>query len=338
MTSKFRKRGPILLSLAVSATVFACNIVGPSAGSSQAFDPTKAALEIQATSLALQMTEASMNLQASGPQSGTPPPFSTPMASIVSPRSALRVCSDMPYFAMEFFDANGNPAGLDIDISREIATRLGLQLMLAKVPFDALIDSANGGKCDIIVSAMNITADRKKQISFIPYFQGGQSMIATTGNPQNINSPADLCAKSAAAVTGYGASDYLHGVNSYAGTGLPAICIAAGKPAVNVVITQTDADALQQLRSGAVAAFFIDTPVAAYYVVQHPDQFQLVGQVIDPILVGIGVPCSQSDCTDAPLTPLGEKIQTALKSMMADGVYAKILAKWDLLSGAVTLP
>jgi len=54
---------------------------------------------------------------------------------------------------------------------------------------------------------------------------------------------------------------------------------------------------------------------------------------------GIGVACGgAADCTNAPLTPLGQAVQTALKSMMADGSYAKILDKYGAKGSAVTLP
>ena len=105
------------------------------------------------------------------------------------------------------------------------------------------------------------------------------------------------------------------------------------------MIAEKDSDALQQLQSGKVVAYFTDSPVAAYYVVLHPDQFQLVGQVVGLAPVGIGLTCgSATDCTNAPLTPLGQAVETALKSMMADGTYKQILDKWQLSSGVVTLP
>lgn len=270
------------------------------------------------------------------------PPAATPVVSVdpsmLVQKGKLSVCSDMPYPPMEFFDENGNPTGADIDISKELAARMGLQLQVVNSVFDTIIAAVTSGKCDIIVSDMNITAERSKQISFIKYFQAGQSMLAAKGNPENINAPTDLCGKNAAAESGTTEVDYLQGTGDYQGKGLPAECAAAGKPAVNVVVTQKDTDALQQLQSGKVAVYFADTPVAAYYVVQHPDQFQLVGQVIDPALVGIGVPCGQADCTSAPLSPLGQAVETALKSMMADGTYTKILTTWNLQDGAVTLP
>ena len=267
------------------------------------------------------------------------PPTPTPVASVdptlLAQKGKLLICSDLPYPPMEFFDENGNPTGSDIEMGTEIANRLGLQVQIVNSVFDTIIAAVTSGKCDIIISDQNITAERQKQVSMIPYFQAGQSMLAAKGNPMNINTPTDLCGQSVAAESGTTEVDYLQGTGDYKGKGLPADCAAAGKKAPTVVVTQKDTDALQQLQASKVAVYFADTPVAAYYVVQHPDQFQLVGQVVDPAMVGISVPCGQADCTNAPLTPLGQAVQTALKSMMADGTYAKILDKWNLSSGAI---
>jgi polar amino acid transport system substrate-binding protein len=266
----------------------------------------------------------------------------TPVASVpsgsVAQAGKLQICTDFPYPPQEFFDDKGQPQGLDVEIGTAIAGRLGLQVQFVNSVFDTIIAAVTSGKCDIIISAQNITADRQKQVSMIPYFQAGQSMVAAKGNPENINTTMDLCGKTAAAESGTTEADYLNGTGDYKDKGLIQQCTQAGKPAVTVVVTQKDTDALQQLQSGKVAVYFADSPVAAYYTVQHPDQFQLVGQVLEPINEGISVPCGQADCTGAPLSPLGQAVQTALKSMMADGTYAKILAKWNLSSGAITLP
>ena len=272
----------------------------------------------------------------------TEAPLPTPVASVdptvLSQKGKLLICSDIPYPPFEFFDANGNPTGSDIDLGTELATRLGLQAQIVNSVFDTIIAAVTSGKCDIIMSDTNITTDRQKQISQILYFQAGQSMVALKGNPQNINTPTDLCGLSVAAESGTTEADYLQGTGDSKGKGLTQECTAAGKKAPTVVVTQKDTDALQQLQAGKVAVYFADSPVAGYYVAQHADQFQLVGQVILPAPVGIGVPCGQTDCTNAPLSPLGQAVQTALKSMMADGTYTKILDKYGITSGAVTLP
>jgi polar amino acid transport system substrate-binding protein len=261
--------------------------------------------------------------------------------SLLAQKGKLMICTDFPYPPQEFYDDNGNPQGTDIEIGTELATRLGLKVEFVNSVFDSIVAAVAGGKCDIIISAMNITPDRQKQVSMIPYFKAGQSFVAAKGNPENINGPMDLCGKSAAAESGTTEAFYLAGEDMYKGKGLSDQCVAAGKQPITVVVTTKDTDALQQLTAGKVAIYAADSPVAAYYTVQHPDQFQLVGEVLESALEGINMPCNQpgqdavADCTGAPLSPLGLAVQTALKSMQADGTYLKILTKWNLQGSAV---
>ncbi len=324
------------LSIVVLLIAAACAPAATPAPATQAPAPTQAPQPTQPPATVLVVITAT-------PEPATPTPevtaAPTPVVQLpdgaVVQKGKLLICTDFPYPPQEFFDENGNPQGLDVEIGTEIANRLGLKPESINSVFDTIIAAVKGGKCDIIISAQNITADRQKSVSMIPYFQAGQSMVAAKGNPQNINSPMDLCGKSAAAESGTTEADYLQGTGDYKGKGLTQQCTSAGKKAVDVVVTQKDTDALQQLQAGKVAVYFADSPVAAYYTVQHPDQFQLVGQVIEPAVEGISVPCGQDDCTNAPLTPLGQAVQTALKSMMSDGTYGKILAKWNLADSAV---
>ncbi len=342
----------ILVLVACSPGAAAPTPTQPSAATLAAVNtPTTAAATTAATSAA-PTTEATMSAAPTTaattaasqvPVTGaTPSAMTTAGASIQVPATALSqkgkllICTDFPYPPQEFFDENGNPQGVDVEIGTEIAKRLGLQVEFVNSVFDTIIAAVKSGKCDIIISAQNITADRQKQVSMIPYFKAGQAFVALKGNPQNINGPIDLCGKSAAAESGTTEADYLQGTGDYKGKGLTQDCTKAGKPAINVVVTQKDTDALQQLQANKVAVYFTDSPVAAYYTVQHPDQFQLVGQVLQPIQEGISVPCGQADCTNAPLSPLGQAIQSALKSMKSDGAYASILAKWNLSDAAVT--
>jgi polar amino acid transport system substrate-binding protein len=240
----------------------------------------------------------------------------------------LVICSDLPYPPQEFFDDNANPIGSDIEIGQEIAKRLGLTAQIENSVFDTIIAAVTGGKCDIIISAQNITAERTKQVDMIPFFQAGQSFVVAKGNPAGIKAEGDLCGKSIAAETGTTEVHYLNGTGDYKGAGLSAKCEKDGKAAIDVKEFPKDSDALAALSSGNVDAYFADSPVAGYYTVQQPDQFELSGVTLGVTLEGISVPKDHTDLRDA--------VVTALKSMMDDGAYDAILKKFGLEDGGLT--
>jgi len=239
----------------------------------------------------------------------------------------LVVCSDIPYPPQEFFDAQGNPTGSDIEIGGEIAKRLGLTLEVQNSVFDTIIAALTGGKCDIIISAQNITTDRVKQVDMIPYFQAGQSFVVAKGNPKNIKVQNDLCGKTIGAETGTTEVDYLNGTGDYKGQGLSEACVKAGKAKINAVQFAKDSDALLALQTGKVDAYFADSPVAGYYTVQHPDLFQLSGLTLGVADEGISVSKSNKG--------LETSVQQALVSMINDGTYMSILKKYGVESGAI---
>jgi polar amino acid transport system substrate-binding protein len=239
----------------------------------------------------------------------------------------LVVCIDIPYPPQEMFDEQGNPTGADPDLAAEIANRLGLQVQIENSVFDTIIAALTSRKCDIIVSAQNLTAERLGQVNMIPYFKAGQAFVVAKGNPEGISAPLDLCGKSVAAEQGTTEVQYVLGEGDYKGAGLNKQCTAAGKAEVDMKQFQKDSDALLSLSAGQVAAYFADSPVAGYYTVQQPDQFELSGVTVEIANEGISVAKDRNGLADAVLT--------ALKSMAADGKYVEILSKYGLEDGAV---
>jgi polar amino acid transport system substrate-binding protein len=240
----------------------------------------------------------------------------------------LLICSDIPYPPQEFFDNQGNPIGSDIEIGQEIAKRLGLTPEVVNSVFDTIIPALTGGKCDVIISAQNITAARVSQVDMIPFFQAGQSFVVAAGNPKNIKTQDDLCGKSIAAETGTTEADYIQGTGDYKGQGLSAACQKKGLAAITLKTYSKDSDALLALQAGQVDAYFADSPVAGYYTVQHPDQFALSGLTLGVALEGISVAKTNTGLRDA--------VQKALVSMINDGTYLSILKKYGDESGAIT--
>jgi polar amino acid transport system substrate-binding protein len=240
----------------------------------------------------------------------------------------LVACIDIPYPPQESFDDQGNPQGSDVDIAAAIASRLGLTLNVQNSVFSTIIAALTGGKCDIVISAQNINPDRLKVVDMIPYFKAGQSFVAAKGNPKNIKSKDDLCGKVVAVQEATTELDFLQGTGDYKGAGLSDGCTKAGKPAINIKTFAKDNDALLALQSGTADVYFADSPVAGFYVKEHPDQFELTGVTLEVAIEGISV--------DKGHTGIRDAVKTALLSMINDGKYAEILKKWGVEDSGLT--
>ena len=82
MSPNFGSRGTTFLWLAVATVLLACSITGTVPTNPPAFDSTKAALELQGTSMALQLTQSALNAQ---PQASPQPPVVIQQTVVVQP-------------------------------------------------------------------------------------------------------------------------------------------------------------------------------------------------------------------------------------------------------------
>ena len=68
--------------------------------------------------------------------------------------------------------------GIDIEISKKLAEKLGVELTIDDIAFDSLIPSMNAGKADFIAAGMTATEERMKNVDFSePYFNASQAII-----------------------------------------------------------------------------------------------------------------------------------------------------------------
>jgi polar amino acid transport system substrate-binding protein len=236
----------------------------------------------------------------------------------------IKVGSDIEYAPIEFFKENTKIAqGLDVDIANAMAAKLGVKAQfIDDTDFAGIILALRSGRFDIVVSAMNDTAERRgKGVDFIDYFRAGTSVLAKKGNPLNIQSLDDLCGKTVAVQKGTVQETDIIAPQQ-------GKCTAAGKPKIDVLTFEKDTDALQQVKTGRAVADLEDFPVAAYNETTSPNDFQVVGTPgFEAGQYGIAVPKEQTKLRDA--------LQAALKAVITDGTYDSILKKWNLAGGAL---
>src|SRR5437870_8432826 len=241
-------------------------------------------------------------------------------ASIQAPASiksagTLVFCSDITYPPEESYKAGTTtPEGSDIDIGSDIARRMGVKARFDNTGFDGIIAALLAKKCDAIISGMNNTPERLKQVAFVDYLKVGQSFMVKKGNPEHITGIASLAGKSASVETGTTNKDYLDQQSK--------LLQAQGKKPIKVVTFPKDTDAANALKTGKVDAYFGDSPPVAYYVETDPASFEVGGNPINPISIGIAL--RKSD------TQLQSAVLAGVAAMYSDGTIKQIVAKWKL--------
>lgn len=228
----------------------------------------------------------------------------------------LTFCTDATYPPEEFFQGT-KLVGSDIDIGTEVARRLGMTAKFQNTGFDGIIAALIAKKCDAIISGMNDTPERRKQVAFVDYISVGQSLMVQKGNPKAIKTPASLSGRSVSVEVGTTNKTFLDQTS--------AALKKQGKPGIKVVTFPKDTDAANALKTGRVDAYFGDAPVVAYYL-QRDASFAFAGSPVNPIPVGMAF--RKGD-------PLIGKVRTQVKAMYADGKMASILAKWKMSSVAL---
>jgi polar amino acid transport system substrate-binding protein len=247
-----------------------------------------------------------------------------PACSAGSGGKVLRVGSDIEYAPIEFYkEGTEQPQGLDYDLAQALGKKLGAKVAFVNdTDFAGIIGALRAGRFDIVMSAMNDTAERRgKGVDFIDYFRAGSSILVQKGNPKQIKVLDDLCGTTVAVQKGTTQdTDIL--------TPQAAKC-GAGR-VLSVLRFEKDTDALQQVKNGRAVADVEDFPVAAYNAATSGGgaDFDVVPQQVGDVgSYGIAVPTGN--------TALRDSIQAALRAIIHDGTYDEILTRWNVSAGAL---
>ncbi|WP_066296285.1 basic amino acid ABC transporter substrate-binding protein [Arthrobacter luteolus] len=158
----------------------------------------------------------------------------------------LTVCSNLPFQPFEYIDDNGEYAGFDMDLSREIATGMGLDWALQNVGFDGLQSGTvlAAGQCDLIAAAVTITPEREDKLAFSdPYYDSLQSLLVPSGS--SVAALEDLDGKKVGVQQGTTGEIYARD----------------NAQGAEVVSFQSDAELFPALQAGNIDAVLQDLPV-----------------------------------------------------------------------------
>ncbi len=185
------------------------------------------------------------------------PEKETGLIEEISRRGALRVgMSTFVPWAMN--DKNGELIGFEIDIARELASDLGVDIEFIPTKWSGIIPSLLTGKFDVIIGGMGIVPERSLKVNFtVPYDYSGMAIVANRSSAEGFNSLEDFN-KAGVVITariGTTAAD------------------AAKKfmPEAELKLFDDEAQALQELKTGRAHGMVASAPLPAFQALENPD-------------------------------------------------------------------
>lgn len=240
----------------------------------------------------------------------------------IKAKGMLTVAMDASYAPFEYFDTdNKTIIGFDADLSTAAAQKLGLKVKHVNAGFDTILPGLTSGKYDMGESAFSVTPERAKSVDFVAYLSSGSGIAVKPGNPEGLKmDPASLCGHKIAAQKGS-----TQGIQQ-----LPDIskqCVANGSKAVVIQLYPSQNEANLAVTSGRADAVMADSVSLSYQGKLAGGKFELApGDDYAPADIGIALPKGSA---------LKPALEAAVKSVVADGTFAKLLKKWAIPSSSV---
>ncbi|MGH0054410.1 MAG: amino acid ABC transporter substrate-binding protein [Sphaerochaetaceae bacterium] len=208
---------------------------------------------------------------------------------------------------MGFRDENGTIVGFDVDLAKEVAKRLGVELKPQAIDWNAKEQELNTGNIDCIWNGFTITAERQEAMTFTPpYIRNAQVVVVRDDSPyQNL---ADLSGKSIGYQAGSSAFNAIEATPSF-------------KDSVGEFVEfKENLTGLMDLEIGGIDALVVDVMVANDNINRSGKAFRILEEELAPEDYGIGFRKGDQNLADA--------VWQQLQAMAADGTLAEISTKW----------
>ena len=276
-----KKALSLMTAAALVLSLAACGSTASSAASSEAASSDAASSEA-ASSEATSETE-------------------TAELSTVEP-GKLIMSTNAAFPPYEMTTDSGEFEGIDIETAQAIADKLGLELQIDDMDFDAALLAVQQGKSDMVMAGVTVTDERQNVMDFTDsYATGIQSIIVKEDS--DIASVDDLAGKKIG--TQRGTTGYLYCSDDFGDE--------------NIVAYDDGLTAVQMLNNGQVDCVVIDNAPAKEFVAANPGLKLLdTAYVEESYAIGIG----------KGNTELKDAINTALEELKADGTLQAIVDKY----------
>ena len=220
----------------------------------------------------------------------------------------LHMSTNAEFPPYEMLDDAGNPIGTDVEVAAAIANKLGLELVVDDMGFDAALLAVQNGQSDIAMAGITVSEDRLAKMDFTDsYATGVQVVIVKEGSDVTMDNLGEKMIGTQMGTTGY---IYASDTPDNGGYGED-----------HVIGYETGAVAVQALVSGQVDAVIIDNLPAQSYVEANA----AAGLTI---LEGTWVEEDYAIALQKGNTELMAAVNGALNELKADGTFQGIVDKY----------
>lgn len=166
--------------------------------------------------------------------------------------------ADYAPYEFHYIDENGKDVigGFDVDIANEIANKIGVDLVIQEMDFDALVSALPAGKVDLVISGMNPTEERAKVVDFSEvYYNSKHGILVRAEDTDKYQTFADL--EGAKVGVQLGSTQ-----EKIAKTEIPNVNLQQLSNINNLIL---------ELKAGKVDAIVMEKPVAEMAVKSNPE-------------------------------------------------------------------
>ena len=204
--------------------------------------------------------------------------------------------------------------GFDIDLNEAMAKVLGVKLEFQDGAFEQMTPSLQSGRVDMIMSGFYDIPKRRGTFDFIDYLKAGAQFYTTKANT-DLKAPTDICGKTITTTRG---TNYPDTVKAWSDKN----CVAAGKPAITVIVDTDLGQQLSNLKQGRAEAAVQGLEAVPTIDEMDDNGYRPVGEPFSSTLMGMAF--AKDDPT------LRDAYQAALKTVIANGEYGALIKKWKL--------
>lgn len=214
---------------------------------------------------------------------------------------------DKSFPPMGFEDDNQEIVGFDIDVAKEVANRMGIQLVIQPISWKAKELELSTKNIDCVWNGMTYTKERNDEMTLTSSYMKN-TQVAVVLADSTVTKISELAGKAVIIQNGSSASDAMDNNLEFKNS------------LKELILVENNVQALLDLKTSGSDAVVMDEVVARYYVEKEEGTYRILDEVLAEEDYVIGFRKGE--------IALKDEVEKQLKSMEADGTLAKISEDW----------